>query len=68
MLKVPVLAGLHYEEMRLDKEKKKGEIRQNLEDAGGVPLGKQSIPKPIADNFEADTKENLRSLKGGRRR
>ncbi|CAE1133142.1 serine kinase [Xanthomonas euroxanthea] len=68
MLKVPVLAGLHYEEMRLDKEKKKGEIRQNLEDAGGVPLGKQSIPKPIADNFEADTKENLRSLRGGRRR
>ncbi|MCC8538510.1 HrpF/NolX family T3SS translocon protein [Xanthomonas axonopodis pv. poinsettiicola] len=68
MLKVPVLAGLHYEEMRLDKEKKEGEIRQNLESAGGVPIGKMSIPKPIADNFEADMKENLRRLRGGRRR
>ncbi|MDV2451946.1 HrpF/NolX family T3SS translocon protein [Xanthomonas hortorum] len=68
MLKIPVMAGLHYEEVQLDKEKKKGDIRQNLETAGGVPLGKQSIPKPIADNFEADTKENLRSLRGGRRR
>ncbi|WP_372392864.1 HrpF/NolX family T3SS translocon protein [Xanthomonas sp. NCPPB 3582] len=67
MLKVPVLAGLHYEEMRLDKEKKEGEIRQNLESAGGVPIGKMSIPKPIADNFEADTKENLRSLRARRR-
>ncbi|PPT84766.1 serine kinase [Xanthomonas arboricola pv. zantedeschiae] len=67
MLKAPVLAGLHYEEVRLDKEKKKGEIRQNLEDAGGVPLGKQIIPKDVADNFEADAKKNLRNLRGRRR-
>ncbi|MEQ7989844.1 HrpF/NolX family T3SS translocon protein [Xanthomonas hortorum pv. hederae] len=67
MLKMPVLAGLHYEEVQLDKEKKKGEIRQNLEGAGGVPLGKQNIPKGIAENFEADMKENLRNF-GGRRR
>ncbi|MCC4622402.1 serine kinase [Xanthomonas cassavae CFBP 4642] len=68
MLKIPVMAGLHYEEVRLDKERKKGEIRQNLESAGGVPLGKMSIPKPIADNFEADMKGNLRGSRGGRRR
>ncbi|MBB3857817.1 type III secretion translocon protein HrpF [Xanthomonas arboricola] len=67
MLKAPVLAGLHYEEVRLDKEKKKGEVRQKLEDTGGVPLGKQIIPKDVADNFEADTKENLRNLRGRRR-
>lgn len=67
MLKTPVLAGLHYEEVRLDKEKKKGEIRKNLEAAGGVPLGKQFIPKAIADNFEADTKENLRHVRGRRK-
>ncbi|APO95025.1 HrpF/NolX family T3SS translocon protein [Xanthomonas vesicatoria] len=67
MLKIPVMAGLHYEEVQLDKEKKKGDIRQNLEDAGGIPLGKQSIPKDVADNFEADTKENLRNLRGRRR-
>ncbi|PPT93409.1 HrpF/NolX family T3SS translocon protein, partial [Xanthomonas arboricola] len=68
MLKVPVMAGLHYEEVQLDKERDNGDIRQNLEDAGGVPLGKQTIPVSIADNFEADTKENLRNLRGGRRR
>ncbi|MCE4300399.1 serine kinase [Xanthomonas hortorum pv. vitians] len=68
ILKMPVLAGLHYEEMRLDKQRKNGEIRENLESAGGVPLGKTSIPKSIQDNFEADTKENLRNLRGGRRR
>lgn len=68
MLKAPVLAGLHYEEVRLDKEKKEGEIHQKLEDTGGVPLGKQIIPKEVADNFEADMKENLRNLRGGRRR
>jgi len=68
MLKAPVLAGLHYEEVRLDKEKKEGEIHQKLEDTGGIPLGKQIIPKEVADNFEADTKENLRNLRGGRRR
>ncbi|WOB50837.1 HrpF/NolX family T3SS translocon protein [Xanthomonas hydrangeae] len=67
MLKAPVLAGLHYEEVRLDKEKKEGEIRQNLEGTGGVPLGKQIIPKEVADNFEADTKENLRNLRARRR-
>ena len=50
-----------------DKEKKKGEIRKNLEAAGGVPLGKQFIPKAIADNFEADTKENLRHVRGRRK-
>ncbi|AKU51319.1 HrpF/NolX family T3SS translocon protein [Xanthomonas arboricola] len=68
MLKAPVLAGLHYEEVRLDKEKKEGEIHQKLEDTGGVPLGKQIIPKEVAGNFEADMKENLRNLRGGRRR
>ncbi|PPT47097.1 HrpF protein [Xanthomonas arboricola pv. fragariae] len=68
MLKAPVLAGLHYEEVRLDKEKKEGDIHQKLEDTGGIPLGKQIIPKEVADNFEADTKENLRNLRGGRRR
>ncbi|WP_349810733.1 HrpF/NolX family T3SS translocon protein [Xanthomonas dyei] len=68
MLKIPVLAGLHYEEIQLDKQRKDGDIRQNLENAGGVPLGKQNIPRGIADNFEADTKENLKGLRGGRRR
>nr|WP_115045639.1 HrpF/NolX family T3SS translocon protein [Xanthomonas arboricola] len=68
LLKVPVMAGLHYEEVQLDKERDHGDIRQNLEDAGGLPLGKQTIPVSIADNFEADTKENIRSLRGGWRR
>ncbi|KGK58901.1 MULTISPECIES: HrpF/NolX family T3SS translocon protein [Xanthomonas] len=68
LLKVPVMAGLHYEEVQLDKERDHGDIRQNLEDTGGLPLGKQTIPVSIADNFEADTKENLRNLRGGRLR
>lgn len=64
---MPVLAGFHYEEVQLDKQRKNGEIRQNLEDAGGVPLGKQIIPKEVAYKFEADTKENLRNLRARRR-
>ncbi|MDC8748313.1 HrpF/NolX family T3SS translocon protein [Xanthomonas campestris] len=67
MLKMPVLAGLTYEEKRLDKDAEKGEIRQNMELAGGVPLGKQSIPRSVSENFQEDIKDNLKNLRGRRR-
>ncbi|MBV6843803.1 serine kinase [Xanthomonas campestris pv. paulliniae] len=66
ILKMPVLAGLHYEEYQLDKQKD-GEIHQKMENAGGVPVGKQIIPRNIADNFEADLRENLKNFKMRRR-
>ncbi|MBV6777966.1 HrpF/NolX family T3SS translocon protein [Xanthomonas euvesicatoria] len=66
ILKTPVLAGLHYEEYQLDKQKD-GEIHQKMENAGGVPVGKQIIPKGIADNFEGDLRQNLRNVRIRRR-
>ncbi|MDC9671604.1 HrpF/NolX family T3SS translocon protein, partial [Xanthomonas euvesicatoria] len=66
ILKTPVLAGLHYEEYQLDKQKD-GQIHQKLENAGGVPVGKQIIPKGIADNFESDMRQNLRNIRIRRR-
>ncbi|MBV6885365.1 HrpF/NolX family T3SS translocon protein [Xanthomonas euvesicatoria] len=66
ILKTPVLAGLHYEEYQLDKQKD-GQIHQKLENAGGVPVGKQIIPKGIADNFEGDLRQNLRNVRIRRR-
>ncbi|MBV6859699.1 serine kinase [Xanthomonas campestris pv. zingibericola] len=66
ILKTPVLAGLHYEEYQLDKQKD-GEIHQKMENAGGVPVGKQIIPKGIADNFEGDLRQNLRNIRIRRR-
>ncbi|MBV6854161.1 serine kinase [Xanthomonas campestris pv. mirabilis] len=66
ILKTPVLAGLHYEEYQLDKQKD-GQIHQKLENAGGVPVGKQIIPKGIADNFEGDLRQNLRNIRIRRR-
>ncbi len=62
ILKMPILGGLHYEEYKLDKQKD-GEIHQKLEIAGGVPVGKQIIPKGIADNFEGDVRQNLRNVR-----
>ncbi|WP_372389371.1 HrpF/NolX family T3SS translocon protein [Xanthomonas axonopodis] len=66
ILKTPVLAGLHYEEYQLDKQRD-GEIHQKMENAGGVPVGKQIIPKGIADNFEGDLRQNLRNVRIRRR-
>jgi|GEM_PF-1386396 len=67
MLKAPFLAFLHYEEFKLDR-KKDGKIRQNVEKSGGVPVGKQFIPKAMADNFQEDLRQNLRNNLRGRRR
>ncbi|ALS96227.1 HrpF/NolX family T3SS translocon protein [Xanthomonas oryzae] len=66
ILKKPVMAGLHYEEYQLDKQKD-GEIHHKLENAGGAPMGKQIIPKGIADNFEGDVRQNLRNVRIRRR-
>ncbi|WP_017158886.1 HrpF/NolX family T3SS translocon protein [Xanthomonas phaseoli] len=66
ILKTPVLAGLHYEEYKLDQQKD-GQIHQNLEKSGGVPVGKQIIPTNIANNFEGDMRQNLRNIRIRRR-
>ncbi|MBV6847890.1 HrpF/NolX family T3SS translocon protein [Xanthomonas euvesicatoria] len=66
ILKTPVLAGLHYEEYKLDQQKD-GQIHQNLEKAGGVPVGKQIIPTNIANNFEEDMRQNMRNIRIRRR-
>ncbi|MBO9789434.1 HrpF/NolX family T3SS translocon protein [Xanthomonas phaseoli] len=66
ILKTPVLAGLHYEEYKLDQQQN-GQIHQNLEKSGGVPVGKQIIPTNIANNFEGDMRQNLRNIRIRRR-
>ncbi|MBO9876042.1 HrpF/NolX family T3SS translocon protein [Xanthomonas sp. D-99] len=66
ILKTPVLAGLHYEEYKLDQQQN-GQIHQNLEKSGGVPVGKQIIPTNIANNFEGDMRQNLRNFRIRRR-
>lgn len=66
ILKMPVLAGLHYEEYQLDKQKD-GEIHQKMENAGGIPMGKQIVPTNVANNFEGDLRQNLRNIRVRRR-
>ncbi|WAW90883.1 serine kinase [Xanthomonas citri pv. malvacearum] len=66
ILKTPVLAGLHYEEYQLDKQKE-GEIHQKMENAGGIPMGKQIVPTNVANNFEGDLRQNLRNIRVRRR-